>query len=43
MVARIADDAGPLGLKDPKAWLFKIGAYDGATGSDVGSVGQQAT
>ena len=42
-MAVVVDDAGPPGLKDPKAWLFKIGAYDGATGSDVGSVALQAT
>ena len=42
-MAVVADGAGPSGLKDPKARLFKIGAYGGATVGDAGSVGQQAT
>ena len=41
MVAVVVDDAGPPGLKDPKARLFKIGAYGGATVGDVGSVGSR--
>ena len=35
-MAVVADGAGPPGLKDPKARLFKIGAYGGATVGDAG-------
>ena len=38
----VADGAGTPSLKDPKAWLFKIGAYGRATVGDAGSVGLQA-
>ena len=41
-MAVVADGVGPPGLKDPKARLFKIGAYGGATVGDAGSVGLQA-
>ena len=43
LVVWLADGADHPGLMDPMARHFKIGVQDGATGSDVGSVGQQAT